>query len=352
MEQARKPVPADARNHTREKNAMLTVRAPYAALRSFFGNGLFLSATLLIAVLLPALRADGAAFTLRMAYLQNDLHHLAFWVGMEKGFLAEEGLAADVRGVFRSGPELMTAFGAGELDAAYVGEAPAAIAAVRGTAKVLLLAQANTEGSALVGAKDLKPDGAKRPVIAVPGRGSVQDLLLRKALPALGFHRDGVEIIVISPPEMQPALMTKEIDAFIAWEPYPAKALSAGAGQAAASSSGIWPNHPCCALIVSEKLAAENPEKARALLRAHRRATEFIAGNPEEAAAIAVSRTGMDADTVRRALANVKYTAVPDVAGLEEYLSFLNELGFIKVGDPKAFSRKFIASRFWETSGK
>jgi NitT/TauT family transport system substrate-binding protein len=286
---------------------------------------------------------------MRMAYLQNDLHHLPFWVGLDKGFFTKEGIAINVRGIFRSGPELMMAFGAGELDAAYVGEAPAAIAALRGTARVQLLAQVNTEGSALVGNKNPKTEKDKALIVAVPGTGSVQDLLLRKALPVLGLEQDNVEIIVIGPPEMSPSLMTKKIDAFVAWEPYPAQALEMGAGQTILTSGSIWPNHPCCALIISEKTALEKPEVARALLRAHLQATEYIAKHPEEAVRIAIKHTGMEEKIVKRALRNVKYVSKPDVPGLEDYLSFLNRLGFVKLENPQEFSRRFIASRFWET---
>ncbi|MDR0827683.1 MAG: ABC transporter substrate-binding protein [Desulfovibrio sp.] len=328
---------------------MNTAQTLGRSIRALAGRILLLAAALPALLLLSAVRAEAGQETLRMAYLQNDLHHLAFWVGMDKGFLTQEGLAVDMQGVFRSGPELMAAFGAGELDAAYVGEAPAAIASIRGTAKILLLAQANTEGSALVSAKDLKAGGEKPVVIAIPGAGGVQDLLLRKALPALGIDPKRAEVMVLGPPEMSPSLLTGKIDAFIAWEPYPSQALALGAGQRAATSADIWPNHPCCALIISEKLAAERPEAVKALLRAHRQATEYIAGHPDEAAAVAVNRTGMKEDTVKQAMSHVKYVAVPDVAGLEDYITFLNELGFVKVENPKAFAGAFIASKFWET---
>src|SRR3989339_1470895 len=91
---------------------------------------------------------------IRMAVLQSDIHQLAFWVALEKGFFTKNGVFVEVAGIFKAGPEIMTAFSAGELDMAYVGEAPATTAVANKAAGVVVVAQVNTEGSALVIAKD------------------------------------------------------------------------------------------------------------------------------------------------------------------------------------------------------
>ena len=297
-------------------------------------------------------RVFGVSSTVRMAYLQNDIHHLALWVALDQDYFHQYGLKAEVAGIFRSGPELMTAFGSGELDAAYVGEAPATIAAVRGTAKVHVLAQANTEGSALVGAERVRTGGRKKPVLAMPGNGSVQDLLLRKALPALGLSPATADIIVLSPPEMLTAFQSGEIDGLLAWEPYPSRAVALGLGTVLASSADIWADHPCCVLVASDALLRERPEQARALLLVHRRATRFIHENPDAAVAIAVRYTGMEESIIRRALRNVRYTEIPSVAGEVEYVNFLRHLGYITMEDAEAFTRQFIAEEFRRTVGE
>lgn len=311
-----------------------------------------LAAALCCLCLLAPRPAHGQAAPVRMASLQNDLHHLALWVALDRGYFAEEGVAVQEAGVFRSGPALMTAFGAGELDAAYVGEAPATIAAVRGTARIQVLAQANTEGSALVGSQALAAKTVARPSLAMPGNGSVQDLLLRKALPMLGLAPDAVDILVLSPPEMLTALQSGQIDGFIAWEPYPSRAVGQGLGRVLAASGDIWPDHPCCVLAVSEQLARQRPREAQALLRAHRRATAFVHDHPDEAVDVAVKHTGMDAAVVRQALARVTYTETPSLAGEEDYVRFLGALGVIEVDDARGFTRGFISTALREAAGK
>ncbi|MFZ3046211.1 MAG: hypothetical protein WA151_09875, partial [Desulfatirhabdiaceae bacterium] len=89
-------------------------------------SGRFYQKTLcLMLVFLSAGNIWGASpenSSVRMAYLQNDIHHLACWTAIEKGFYIQNGVQVEIAGVFRAGPEIMTAFAAGELDMAYVGD--------------------------------------------------------------------------------------------------------------------------------------------------------------------------------------------------------------------------------------
>ncbi len=314
------------------------------------------AATLAVCLVLAAAPAPAgppaANAPVRLAYLQNDLHHLALWVALENEYFAQEGVSVEVAGVFRSGPELMTAFGSGALDAAYVGEAPATIAKVRGTAQIQVLAQANTEGSALVGSEALAAGTVARPTLAIPGNGSVQDFLLQKALPRLHLTPEQAEIIVVSPPDMLIALQSGQIDGFIAWEPYPSQAIAQHIGTILASSADIWPGHPCCVLAATTAFITQRGQQAQALVRAHQRATAFLREQPDKAVAIAVKYTGMREAIVRLALPQVTYTGTPSIAGEEQYVNFLNSLGVIKVEDAGGFTRDFIAAPLPEAAAK
>jgi sulfonate transport system substrate-binding protein len=282
---------------------------------------------------------------IRIGYLQADIHHLACWVAIEKGFYKAEGLKVEVAGIFRAGPEEMSAFAAGALDMGYVGEAPATTAVANGAARVTVVAQVNTEGSALVVGKhgpvrtvtDLK---GKRP--AIPGVSTVQDFLLKKALVQNQVPLGEVKTMVLKPPEMIGTLREKDIDAFIAWEPYPAKAQTMGVGRVLLYSGQIWKDHPCCVLVADNKFLEQRPEDVKAMVRAHVRANQFIKAHPEQARKIGERYTGMDAATVALAMKNVKYTYDISVAGEKEYVEFLAKLGYIKVSDSQAFIDRFL----------
>lgn len=276
----------------------------------------------------------------RVAYLQNDLHHLPLWVALDEGFFRDEGLAVEVAGVFRNGSELVSAFRAGDFDVAYVGQAPATIAAARGTAGLEFLALVNAEGSEII----VRADGPLRSVadlrgktIAIPGIGSVQDLLVRKALRAAGIDDASAKVIVLRAPEMEAALRDGQIDAFIAWEPHPARARASGAGRTLVSSRRIWPGHPCCVLVAGKRFVAAHRATVAAVARAHRRAIAFIRERPEQAIAVAVRYTGFDAAIVRDALAHVAYEDRLSRADEEEVVRALGALGYIDRVDPARF---------------
>ena len=282
---------------------------------------------------------------IKIAYLQNDIHQLACWVALEKDFYKKQKIDVEVAGIFKAGPEEMSAFAARELDAGYVGEAPATTAVANKAARVTVLAQVNTEGSAIVirtesnvqSITDLVGKG-----VAVPGHSTVQDFLLRKALVKFGVNPKEVKITVLKPPEMIGALRTRQIDAFVAWEPYPAKAQTMGVGRILASSREIWKEHPCCVLVADSDFLKSSPREAKALVRAHVIATDFINNHPEEAVKIGVKYTGMDEKTVRLAMKNVNYTYMLSVEGEKEYVAFLSKLRYIEVDDVQAFVNKFI----------
>ncbi len=282
---------------------------------------------------------------IRIAYLQSDVHQLACWIALEKGFYEKEGIKVEVAGIFKAGPEEMSAFAAGALDMGYVGEAPATTAVANGTARVTVLAQVNTEGSAIMVArgsqvKSMKDLEGKR--VAVPGHSTVQDFLLSKAFEKFDVDKKKVNIIVLKPPEMIGALRTGQIDAFIAWEPYPAKAQTMGAGRVLLTSNEIWEDHPCCVLVADNRFLANRQQEARAIVRAHVKATDFINSHPDEAIRIAVKYTGMDEKTVRLAMKNVNYTYKLSIAGEKEYVDFLSRLKYIKVSDVQGFVERFI----------
>ena len=84
-----------------------------------------------------------------------------------------------------------------------------------------------------------------------------------RALTKGNIALNSVNTIIIKPPEMIPALNTKQIDAFVAWEPYPAKAVTAGVGEVLAYSSDLWPKHPCCVVVVDTQFMDKNPRIGR-----------------------------------------------------------------------------------------
>ena len=298
-----------------------------------------------MAILAAAPHGAAAAEKLRLGYLRSDLHHLAAWVAIEKGYFRDEGLEVEVAGIFNAGPEEMSAFASKSLDVGDLGMAPSVTGVANRAGGVKAAALANAEGSAIV----VRADSPVREVkelagktVAIPGFANVQDFLLRRALEAAGLGAGAVTIIVVKPPEMLAALETRQIDAFIAWEPHATKAVTKGVGRVLISSAQIWKDHPCCVVAFEDAVSRERPAVVQAFLRAHVRATELIRANPDEAVRIGVQYTGMDEPTVRKAFGNIAYRYALDEAPVREYAAFLARLGYIKEVDPDALLRAYL----------
>ena len=270
---------------------------------------------------------------IRLGYIQSDLHHLPAFVAIEKGFFQQQGLDVEVAGAFRAGPELMSAFAASELDVGYVGLAPVITAAANNNAAIRIIAQVNTEGSAIVVGTTSPVSSAadlKGKMIAIPGHATVQDFLFRKAMKNAGIPVDQVKTLVLKPPEMIPALNEKDIEAFIAWEPYPSKALTQNKGKILIYSGQIWPNHPCCVIVAGEEFLQARSSDAEKLKIAHKQACRFIQDNRAEAIDIGVKYTGMDRKTIETALGHITYNGQLERQYISEYIDFLKALRYIK----------------------
>ena len=290
-------------------------------------------------------RQKSTSNIIRLGYLQNDLHHLPAFVALEKKFFNNEGIKVQVAGVFKAGPELMSAFGSGDLDLGYVGQAPATAAVLNNVADVRFIAQVNREGSSLIVRKEnsaLSIADLAGASVAIPGHATMQDFLLRRAVENSGTSFDKLKIIVLKPPEMLQALSQQQIEAFIAWEPYPTQAVANGTGRLLLSSSQIWPGHPCCVLVVSANIYRTNPEIIGKILSAHRRACVFIKQNPEAAAEIGVRYTGMSVDTIRAALAKIDFTPELDRATSGEFVAFLKQVRYIQSRAPEKPLSEFL----------
>lgn len=309
---------------------------------------------LLIITLLPGcLPEEGTVAdedtVIRLGHLHNDLHQLAFYVAMEKGFYEDAGLAVEVAGVYKSGVELMAAFRAGVLDAGYVGLAPATVAVANGKADVVVVAQANQTGSALLVRDDLHaetPEDLAGLKIAVPNIGTVQDFLLNKTLHNAALTVADIEKVFMPPPEMISAMIAGGIDGCVVWEPYAAELTEQENGRILLTSDDIWKGHPCCVLAVKREFSKNEREKTAALTKAHRRATDFILENKEEAQEMAVAFTGLSPAVVEEAMQNIEfnYNLSGEKAAL--YAEFLSEQGMIEVSDPSEFTDSFTDTSF------
>ncbi len=297
----------------------------------------------------------GPPVDVRIGYLSKDLHQLALRVALENGLFEREGI--NVKLVeYGNGALEMDGFLAGQIDMGYLGAAPAMVKSINQEIDVTLLAAVNLEGSAIMVSKAEYDAGHVTTVADLVGKGvyqpgpsTVQNFLLRLALNESGLSYDNITAYSTSPSLMADSL-TAENPAFIAWEPFNAKAEYDGKAVPLIQSGDIWPNHPCCVVASANTFLSRNPEIVQKVIDIHVEAEEWIVNHPEDAIAIATSWLEMDQEPVQTAFNNIIYSYTLNRTGLEMYLNFLiheNQLEEDKIpSNTTIFLDNFINTTF------
>jgi ABC-type nitrate/sulfonate/bicarbonate transport system substrate-binding protein len=123
-----------------------------------------------------------------------------------------------------------------------------------------------------------------------------------------------------------------------------------------ATSRDISPGHECCALVASGKFLREDPDGAQRLVKTFAQGLKYVVDNPAELVPVVAKRDGLDEDTARRALANVKYAYPPvndpaDLAAVVESLLGSGKLERKQVPDTRKFVEDLIDNRLVKSLG-
>jgi NitT/TauT family transport system substrate-binding protein len=314
-----------------------------------------------VAVALVALGNPPAQPDVRIGYLEKDLHQLAFRVALVNGWYEEAGLTVELKSYGNGGLE-MDAFLGNEIDMGYLGAAPALTKRINQDIMVTILASANLEGSAIMVRKADYDSGAITHVanltgksVHIPGLPTVQAFLLRLALNQSGLSPSDVSLLSTSPAFMADSLSADE-PAFVAWEPFNARAEFDNLAVPLALSGEIWPRHPCCVLASSNHFLNSHPDIVQTVVDIHVRAEEWIVNNPVDAIAIAATWLEMEdaVSAVETAFNRIIYDYNVNRTGIAMYLDYLIDqdqlLPYKIPNDPSAFLDGFINTTFVENT--
>ena len=274
--------------------------------------------------------------SIRFGALTGDLHHLPLFVALENGYFVDEGLDIESNDIvwFPNGNEVMVAFESGSLDVSYLGLAPAMAHKLTQNAPIKVVSGVNVNGSAIMvkagsGIKTVLD--LKDKTIAVPSLNNMQDFILQIALNDVGLGTENVTRSVLSVGNMQTAMEGDQIDAFVAWEPFNAKATG-GQGIYLKKSSEVWANHPCCVICASLSFLTDHSDKVEKIVRVHKRALEWMANPVNHASLVSIAKkyTSITSDSIiETALANVGYIynfteSLPEIERFYANLTILN----------------------------
>ncbi|MNR82312.1 alkanesulfonate transporter substrate-binding subunit [compost metagenome] len=283
-------------------------------------------------------------------------------------------LPAEVRAAklvqFQSGPALVQALLAGQLDIAYVGIGPALVASAKG-ADIKVVASNIVEQVSFVAMGNLAPyfasgdaatafarfakDHGRQPVIASYPRGAVPEAALQYWLRKRAkVDPASFKLIYQGEAQIQQALLTGAIDGAAILEPTVTTVLSkAPKARVVARGSELFPHQPGAVLLVREKLIREQPELVKSLVKAHIAATKLLETNPAQAAPFVQKYVGggrLDLALVEKAIRNSKgqFTANPNtiIPATLVLQKFQAETGTLE--GPAADATKLFDTRFYD----
>ena len=244
-----------------------------------------------------------------------------------------------------TGPEIMKAFGRGELDLAYIGLPPAIVGIDQGI-KVICVAGGHVEGTVMAGKSKWTgfPENADLRTIlsqfrgrriGVPGKGSIHDVILYDCLERFGFAGD-IEIVNYPWADLvTEAVVRDEVSAAVGTPALAVAIKRFAAGKVLYPPSRLWPNNPSYGIIVDTGYLSRETKGVERFLRLHEEATDFIRKRPLEAARMIADYVGIvdDRFVLDTIMLSPKYCAqLSDgyVSATMQFVKVLKNLGYIR----------------------
>lgn len=279
-----------------------------------------------------------------IGYFPN-LTHIASIVALEKDYFAEE-FGEDVKintKTVSNGGLFMESLTTNSIDVGTVGPGPALNTYVQSPRHHIISGAVNG-GAVLIankdsGIEDVADLDGKR--VAIPVIGSTQDVMLRKALNDVDLkpeNNGGTVVLHAQAPADTATLFVQDsVDAAATQEPWGYVLQNQADGKVILDwDEFAWGKESTNTVVVASESFLENEEHAKAYLRAHKRAVEFIQENPEEAKELVIAHlkelTGKELDRkeVDAAFENLEVTTLVNEQVIQEMADISLEAEYIE----------------------
>lgn len=244
----------------------------------------------------------------------------ALLVAHAMGFFEEEGLKVEQPTLIRGWSPLIEGFAAGKFNLVHFLKPIPVWMRYNNKFPVKITGWAHTNGSGLVvgkhtGVEEFKQLGGKQ--IAVPYWYSMHNIVLQMALRNAGLEPviqdqsvalqpNQVNLQIMPPPDMPPALAAKKIDAYIVAEPFNAAGEVLAGAKMLRFTGDIWKNHPCCVVCMHESHVTKRQAWSQKVMNAVVKGAIYAQENKAEVAKM-LSKDGkkylpMSAEVVLKAM--------------------------------------------------
>ena len=242
-------------------------------------------------------------------------------VAHNNGYFKDAGVEVEKPTMLRSWAQLIEAFIAGQVNVVHLLSPMTVWARFGSKVPAKIVAWNHVDGSALTVAKnvnDLKDLSGK--TVAIPFWYSIHNVVLQAMLRDAGLapvsKKQGqpadqeVNLVVMAPADMPPALAAGTISGYIVAEPFNAVAETMGIGKVLRFTGDVWKNHACCTVFMHERDLEQRPEWSQKVVDAIVRAQLWIRENREETAKL-LSKEGVNRYTPHGLPALAKVLAPP-----------------------------------------
>ncbi|GAB6071437.1 ABC transporter substrate-binding protein [Thiomicrorhabdus hydrogeniphila] len=229
----------------------------------------------------------------------------ALLVAHAMGFFEDEGLKVAKPTLIRGWSPLIEGFAAKKFNLVHFLKPIPVWMRYNNKFPIKITGWAHTNGSGLVvgkhtGVEKFEDLGGKQ--IAVPYWYSMHNVVLQMALKNAGLEPviqdqtdelkpNQVNLQIMPPPDMPPALAAKKIDAFIVAEPFNAAGEVLAGAKMLRFTGDIWKNHPCCVICMHDEHVEKKKVWSQKVMNAVVRGALYAQENKEEVAKM-LSREG------------------------------------------------------------
>lgn len=228
---------------------------------------------------------------------------------------------------FESGPPENEAFASGQEDVGVMGDVPALSGIAAGQKRSLIGIAYNGEGmhsllvkkgSDITDVSELK--GKKVGTVI----GSSGHCFLNNILKKNGLSLSDVEVVNVSPGEMEGSLENGNLDAVAVWEPTPSKIVYDGVGTVLADGNGVYAySSP---ILVNDDYLAQNPEIVKIFLEQYKVAAEELQNDTDKYVSKYADTFGLSEDVLKTALSkagfpiDISYDNADPLQGTADFL--------------------------------
>ncbi len=251
-------------------------------------------------------------------------------VAHNNGYFKDAGLDIEKPVMLRSWAQLIEAFMAGQVNVVHLLSPMTVWARFGSQVPAKVVAWNHVDGSALTvlpDVNDLRDLGGK--TVAIPFWYSIHNVVLQAMLRDAGLtpvsRKQGkpgvneVNLVVMAPADMPPALSARNISGYIVAEPFNAVAETMGIGKVLRFTGDVWRNHACCTVFMHERDLEQRPEWSQKVVDAIVRAQLWIREHRAETAQL-LSKEGVNHYTPHGLPALTKVLA-PPASDTQTYLA-------------------------------